>query len=228
MASMMKKAMIYLGLGPDEEYEQYEDYPAAPVHEAPSPVAAPDEGRGRPQGQAPRSAIHPRVDERPLVHPRPTPTGTVRPISPDESTSAAAGGGTVNGGAADGATVTGGVVTGGPARDASARPERNAQPERAAMSSAVRTLGPASAMPQAVAPSSFNDAQEIGDRFKAGQPVIVNLQGVDRDLRRRLVDFASGLCYAIAGKMERVADQVYLLTPADVEVPIEETRRHLD
>ena len=73
-------------------------------------------------------------------------------------------------------------------------------------------------------PDAFNDAQEIGDRFKSGQPVIVNLQAVDRDLRRRLVDFSSGLCYAIGGKMDRVADQVYLLTPADVEVSKETAR----
>ena len=84
------------------------------------------------------------------------------------------------------------------------------------------------AKPHAVSPGSFNEAQEIGDRFKSGQPVIVNLQGVDKDLRRRLVDFASGLCYALAGKMDRVADQVYLLTPADVEVSQDDTRRALD
>ncbi len=58
--------------------------------------------------------------------------------------------------------------------------------------------------------------------------MIVNLQGVERDLRRRLVDFASGLCYALGGKMDRVADQVYLLTPADVEVSSDDTRRALD
>ena len=78
-----------------------------------------------------------------------------------------------------------------------------------------------------MSPTTFNDAQSIGDRFKAGQAVIVNLQGADRDLRRRLVDFASGLCYALGGKMDRVADQVYLLTPADVEVSAADTRRAL-
>lgn len=95
-------------------------------------------------------------------------------------------------------------------------------------SSAIRIVESAPAKPHAVSPTSFNEAQEIGDRFKSGQPVIVNLQGVDKDLRRRLVDFASGLCYALAGKMDRVADQVYLLTPADVEVSQDDTRRALD
>ncbi|HEX2273298.1 MAG TPA: cell division protein SepF [Acidimicrobiales bacterium] len=76
-----------------------------------------------------------------------------------------------------------------------------------------------------VAPGGFNDAQEIGDKFKASQPVIVNLQGVNRELSRRLIDFASGLTYGLGGQMERVAEQVFLLTPSNVEVPAEEKRR---
>jgi cell division inhibitor SepF len=76
-----------------------------------------------------------------------------------------------------------------------------------------------------VAPGGFNDAQEIGDKLKNNQPVIVNLQSVDRDLARRLIDFASGLAYGLGGQMERVADQVFLLTPTNVEVSAEEKRR---
>ncbi len=76
-----------------------------------------------------------------------------------------------------------------------------------------------------VAPNGFNDAQEIGDKLKASQPVIVNLQGVNRDLSRRLIDFSSGLTYGLGGQMERVAEQVFLLTPSNVEVPAEEKRR---
>ncbi|RMH77297.1 MAG: DUF552 domain-containing protein [Actinomyces sp.] len=82
---------------------------------------------------------------------------------------------------------------------------------------AVRTIGPVSATPHTVSPRSFNDAPEIGDTFKSGRPVIVNLQDVERDLRRRLIDFSSGLCYALGGKMSRVADHVFLLTPAGVD-----------
>jgi cell division inhibitor SepF len=76
-----------------------------------------------------------------------------------------------------------------------------------------------------LAPGGFNDAQEIGDKLKANQPVIVNLQGVNRDLSRRLIDFASGLTYGLGGQMERVAEQVFLLTPSNVEVSAEEKRR---
>ena len=81
-------------------------------------------------------------------------------------------------------------------------------------SSVVRPLTPvASSKPVTVTPASFQDAKEIGDRLKAGVPVIVNLQGADRDLLRRIVDFASGVTYALDGEMERTADRVYLLTP---------------
>lgn len=83
----------------------------------------------------------------------------------------------------------------------------------------------ANAKPHALAPVSFNDAQELADKFKGNQPVIMNLQSADRDLARRLIDFASGLCYGIGGQMEKVANHVYLLTPSNVEVSAEERRR---
>jgi len=90
----------------------------------------------------------------------------------------------------------------------------------------VRAISPVqSAKVHIVAPGGFNDAQEIGDKLKSTQPVIVNLQGSDRDLSRRLIDFASGLTYGLGGQMERVADQVFLLTPTNVEVSPEEKRR---
>ena len=76
-----------------------------------------------------------------------------------------------------------------------------------------------------VAPSRFADAQEIGDRFKNGQPVIVNLETNDRELSRRMIDFCSGVTYALSGSMDKVADQVFLLTPSNVEVSPEEKRR---
>ncbi|MGH2842088.1 MAG: cell division protein SepF, partial [Solirubrobacteraceae bacterium] len=69
-----------------------------------------------------------------------------------------------------------------------------------------------------VAPKNFNDAQDIADRFKEAIPVILNLQGADSDLSKRLIDFASGLTYALEGGMERVADKVFMLTPQNVEV----------
>ena len=84
---------------------------------------------------------------------------------------------------------------------------------------------PQAAKVHVVVPVGFNDAQEIGDKLKDNQPVIVNLQGVDRELSRRLIDFSSGLTYGLGGAMERVAEQVFLLTPSNVEVSAEEKRR---
>jgi cell division inhibitor SepF len=76
-----------------------------------------------------------------------------------------------------------------------------------------------------VAPRSFNDAQEIADRFKQGVPVILNLQTTEGELAKRLIDFASGLTYAMDGGMQKVADKTFLLTPRNVEVSAEEQAR---
>ncbi len=90
----------------------------------------------------------------------------------------------------------------------------------------MRTATPTTAARvHVVEPHGFNDAQEIGDRVKANQPVIINLQGVARELQRRLIDFSSGLAYGVGGQMQRVADQVFLLTPSNVEVSQEEKER---
>lgn len=79
--------------------------------------------------------------------------------------------------------------------------------------------------PQVVAPARFSDAQEIGDMVKASSPVIVNLQASEKDLARRMIDFCSGLTYAVGGSMEKVAESVFLLTPSNVEVSPEERQR---
>jgi cell division inhibitor SepF len=79
-----------------------------------------------------------------------------------------------------------------------------------------------------VVPRSFNDAQQIADKFKDSIPVILNLQSTDQELSKRLIDFASGLTYALDGGMQRVADKVFLLTPRNVEVSAEERARLLE
>ena len=163
--SMLRRAMHYLGLAPDDEYDEeyYDDpAPAAPLGRgAYVPPEPPEQHhaavRPLPRGPEPLSGQVPAV--------RPT-AAVVRPLTPQGS-----------------------------------------------------------AKPYAMSPTSFNEAQSVADKFMAGIPVIVNLQGLDRDLSRRLVDFASGLCYGLRGSMERVTNQVYLLTPSNVEVSAEEKRR---
>ena len=76
-----------------------------------------------------------------------------------------------------------------------------------------------------VTPNSFNDAQEVADRFKQSVPVILNLQTTEGELAKRLIDFASGLTYALEGGMQKIADKTFLLTPHNVEVSAEEKAR---
>jgi cell division inhibitor SepF len=171
MASMWRKGMHFLGLGPDDEYDsayadEFVDLREPAIEEGPAAV--------RPL---------PRERERERAHDRESDGG-------------------------------GGVATVARPRTATA---------------VVRPVGAPSASapvkPHTVAPSSFDQAQELGDHYKSGTPVIMNLQGVERDLTRRMVDFASGLCYGLGGQMERVGLHIYLLTPADARVSDEDRRR---
>ncbi|HVM00257.1 MAG TPA: cell division protein SepF [Egibacteraceae bacterium] len=74
-------------------------------------------------------------------------------------------------------------------------------------------------------PTTFNDVEEVGDRFRNGIPVIMNLAGASEPTAKRLLDFASGLIYGLDGRIERVGDRVFLLTPLGTEVSTEERRR---
>jgi cell division inhibitor SepF len=191
--SILKKTMVYLGLGPDEEYEDYDAVEAPP--------ARPERQRPRQPAEQPGRARSPQRSRQPRPQ-RPEP----RPAADDPND----GGGSVR-------------PLGPPARPQPVRRE----PE-AARQSAVRAIPTPATKPHVVQPTSFNDVQQVADRFKTLNPVIVNLQGVNRDLSRRLIDFASGLCYGLGGNMERVADSVYLLTPNDVELSEDERRRLQD
>ena len=183
MSGILRKGMSWLGLGPDEDYDDYDypeddylgDEPAEPVQRA-----AP---RRRP------APADPDFDDAPATASEP---GGIRVL---------------------------------PATATAERHQTSTEPEPARVRSVVRPLPSATAKPHVVNPKAFNDAQEVGDWFKRRQPVIVNLQGLDRDLARRLLDFASGVAYGLGGTVERVASHVYLLTPADVEVSADDRRR---
>lgn len=160
---MWRQAMLYLGLGPDEGYDELDE------------------------SQHPGSSTQPssQIGDPVTVVTSPTSPATM----PDSAVGAPAG-------------ASGVVPTG-----------------------SVRTIPITSAKPHVVAPRTFNEAQQLADRFKADQPVIVNLQTANRDLARRIIDFVSGLCYALGGKMEKVADHVYLLAPSHVNLAEEERQR---
>jgi cell division inhibitor SepF len=176
MASMWRRAMVYLGLQDDPEGYEY-DYDGYEAYDDDEPVAhAPVHSRRvEPVGDT-AVAVDPRVSDSPP---------TVRAV-PRE-----------------------------PARE---RDDRSG-------SGSIRAIPTTPSRVHVVEPEGFNDAQEVGDRLKANQPVILNLQGLGRDLQRRLIDFSSGLAYAVGGSMQRVADQVFLLTPSNVEVSQEEKER---
>ncbi|HEY8107374.1 MAG TPA: cell division protein SepF, partial [Gaiellaceae bacterium] len=108
------------------------------------------------------------------------------------------------------------VAAARPSRSAAVRPQMEVVPN------------PNSVRVHLVLPRSFNDAQQIADKFKQSIPVILNLQGTDTELSKRLIDFASGLTYALNGGMQRVADKVFLLTPRNVEVSAEQRAQLLE
>jgi cell division inhibitor SepF len=213
MASMWRKAMLYLGLGPDEEYDDYE--------------IADDQRHVPPRQPARRPG--------PVGMPRdPDNTGSVRTLSPYGDDELRTNGNGHGHGHVEPqhsfpsrqVSTTERPVDRSFDRDRSLDHDRDRTPPPRPRPAVVRPLVTgASSKPHVVGPSSFNDAQEVADKFKVNVPVILNLQGVDRDLSRRIIDFASGLCYGLGGQMERVANQVYLLTPSDVEVSAEERRR---
>ncbi|MFN8024511.1 MAG: cell division protein SepF [Acidimicrobiales bacterium] len=185
--SIWKRAMDYLGLGPDDAYDDY-DLPPEP-----EPRAVRGGGGGGRQ---------PRYDEPVVRNSRQMPdyepeaavrTVPTRPTFPSRDTE----------------PVTRRPA---PASDDSSVHPRPINPTR---SSAPARGGQAvSSDPHTVRPRRFDSAQEIADKFKEGQPVIMNLEATEREVSRRLIDFASGLCYGLNGSMEKVATGVYLLKPA--------------
>lgn len=180
---MLKKALFYLGLGSDEEYEHYDDRVSGGVLPVGGETLPSVPTTARDTRQGPGSAT-----VRPIV-PSDSMDPPVRPVVPVDPAPIDAG--------------TGGRIQ-SPVAGASAVRIVDDPPTR-----------PSTSNPHTASPTIFEEAPRIGERLKAGQPVIMNLQNADRSTRRRLLDFASGACYALGGKMERVAEQVFLITPPE-------------
>ena len=184
--TLWKRAMDYLGLGPEDPYDDY-DMPqdmdprgVRPGRPAPQQWE-PEPNRGRPRGGG--------WDEDANVRPTSSRVGPrdLEPVPPRRPAP-------MDAGDPSGLTVR--------------LPNRGSVPQ-----SAARGPQPAPGEPYTVKPRRFDQAQELADKFKEGQPVIMNLEGADREVSRRLIDFASGLCYGLSGTMEKVATGVYLLKP---------------
>jgi len=190
--SLWKKTMDYLGLGPDDAYDDYDDY------DEPAPAPRPSRGRDAESRVAPSAGSGRgwEPEEEPTVRPVPA-----RPSYPSRDFDASAARRST--GSGNGRSDDSGVHI---------RPSSTA-------SSSLRSVSGGSMEPHTVRPRRFDQAQEVADKFKDGQPVIMNLEGTERDVARRLIDFASGICYALDGSMEKVATGVYLLKPPAPQRP---------
>ncbi len=186
--SLWKRTMDYLGLGPDDAYDDYDGY---------------DEPEPPRQTRAPRDA-DPRSQRGWEPEPEPTVrTVSARPSFPskdfDASPSRRSAQPAANRGDDSGVQI---------------RPNQSQQPQPP-----LRSVPGGNMEPSTVRPRRFDQAQEVADKFKDGQPVIMNLEGTEREVARRLIDFASGICYALDGSMEKVATGVYLLKPPSAPRP---------
>lgn len=171
--SIWKRSMEYLGLGPDDAYDDY-DEPEEP--ESRRGRSAREDGRGG------RNNWPTEPDEAPRAAP-------ARPSFPSRDFES-------------------------PARRGQALEDSGTMSRPRPVSQATRPAAPSpGAEPATVRPRRFDQAQEVADKFKDGQSVILNLESTERDVARRLIDFASGVCYSLDGSMEKVATGVYLLKP---------------
>ncbi|MCU1397039.1 MAG: putative cell division protein [Acidimicrobiales bacterium] len=181
--SIMKRAMDFLGLGPDDAYDDY-DMPPEPER----PMRASRAPREPEPARSGRSSSHQEPEEEMV---RAAPARPSFPLTNAESNM--------------------------PRRPQQPSDDSSVQPRptnpRPPATPTVRTLPIGAGEPATVKPRRFDQAQEIADRFKEGLPVIMNLENTDRDVSRRLIDFASGICYGLDGSMEKVASGVYLLKP---------------
>jgi len=173
--SFWKGTMEWLGLGPDDAYDDYDDYEYEEYDEAP-----PQRSRRQAEPEQPRRRT-PAGEEGSEGVVRTMPS---RPTFPSRDFD--------------------------PAQARRDRDDSGVQPRPQRAPARPAPTGE----PAAVAPRRFDQAQELADKFKEGQPVIMNLEGAEREVARRLIDFASGLCYALDGSMEKVANGVYLLKPS--------------
>ena len=189
---MWKRAMDYLGLGPDDPYDDYDvaPEPERPMRPARQPMRDEYGAGGGGGGRAPRG--YQPNDYEPEAPPvRTVPTRQTFPSSQPELS----------------------IRRPAPATDDSSVQPRPINPRPSAPAPARLAPVPSGTDPHTVRPRRFDAAQEVADKFKEGLPVIMNLEAADREVSRRLIDFASGLCYGLNGSMEKVASGVYLLKP---------------
>ncbi|QDP97585.1 DUF552 domain-containing protein [Microlunatus elymi] len=205
MADRLKRAAAWLGLVTDDRYPEYDD-------------TEPTEGVSREEllaeaGQRPGTSIN-----NASVNNAPTSNGTTHNTGSAAVASQPTASASVTPLESRRPEVSRQPVAGREATAAAPAPapyeQPQAQPERADLSRIVT-----------VHPRSFNDARTIGEHFRDGVPVIMNLSQMENADAKRLVDFAAGLILGLRGNIERVTSKVFLLSPQNVNVTAEEKER---
>jgi cell division inhibitor SepF len=193
MAGMMRKAAVYLGLVEEDLEADYTDEEPRPRPRESYQSSAP-QTRPRPVADAPAPSVVPAATP-------PLRTATAVAERP----------------AAGGSSPT------PPATPVPA--PAGAQVNRPTVTSTMRaTSSDAGAETYRITtlhPRSYNDARRIGEEYREGVPVIVNLTGMEDADAKRIVDFAAGLIFGLRGSIERVTNKVFLLSPANVDVGAE-------
>jgi len=199
MANLWQKTLFYLGLV-DEEESGYEE-------RTPPPAGG---GSFRAAGRSPEPAVGPVIREEPPVARVVPPARRVEP-------------------------PVARPTTGGRRVEPPVAPRRRPSPEGALADagvigepmeySAVRTVTDQDLETQVITARSYADAQLLADHIRANSPVVLDLRKVEPAMVRRLVDFASGLTYALGGSMRKIGQGVILVTPANVNVGRDERRR---
>jgi FtsZ-interacting cell division protein YlmF len=238
--SLLRALRAYVGLGPDEDYENlYRDhYGDRPDIDRPArdrgttrefaQSGAVATGRGGSRGRRSQGKVDHGVTNRSKTSPRPRAPGADDLRVPDGESAGPPevdSGSNVHATTSDSSSTstfadqsTRGDAHGAGGTGSGTSESAGDEPETNEQGAVVRSIDSVRTRPKTVAPESFADAKNIGDDFKLGTPIVLNLQGLDRDLARRLIDFASGVCYALDGSMEKLATQVFLLTPEGIEV----------
>ena len=190
--SFWKKTMDYLGLGPDDAYDDYDDQ----IEPEPPTRSSRSSGDGGRSGRTAQAKNWPTESDETVIKAVPArPSFPSRDFESPASRRAAQ-------------TVASGDDSGMHNRPAPRPPAPSRAP----------TSAPPNSEPATVRPRRFDQAQELADKFKDGQPVILNLEAAERDVARRLIDFASGVCYSLDGSMEKIATGVYLLKPPPARI----------
>lgn len=208
----MYKLKAYFGMVPAEELGEYADEPVGDRYPAPRRVAREVADERWDSGQLPEERD--RHDEE---WDRPS-----RPVAGERAADRGSGARGLGSAAVRGSlAIDPDAVQREPARF----PER---PAVAAVPEQRERVAPAPAGPARITtlqPRSYNEARTIGERYRDGVPVIMNLTELDDAAAKRLVDFAAGLAFALRGSIDKVTSRVFLLTPADVEVSVDDARK---